>query len=84
MYVEQSALRPRMNRRFRFIDNGGNAVEMEDAGKCETTKSGTNDCDRVSHFSRSFGRSQLCGLTVATSFGRLHSETLVESHGEID
>ena len=45
MNVEESSLRSRMNRGFRFIDSGCYAMKMENTGKCEATESGQPDIE---------------------------------------
>jgi hypothetical protein len=49
VHVEKAALRSRMNGCFRFVDGGGNAVEVKDTGKDKAARTCTNNCDGVSH-----------------------------------
>ena len=79
MDVKQSALPSCMNGRFRFIDNGWNAMQAKNAGKCQASKASTNTCDRVRNFALLLSESA-CGLTVATSTEQLPLEALAESH----
>ncbi len=49
VHVEKAALRSRMNGRFCFVDGGGNAVKVKDAGKDKAARACTNNCDEVLH-----------------------------------
>jgi hypothetical protein len=49
VHVEKTALRSRMNGCFCFVDGGGNAVKVKDAGKDKAARACTDNCDGVVH-----------------------------------
>ena len=49
VHVEEATLRSRMNGRFCFVDGGGNAVKVKDAGKDKAAGACTDNCDVISH-----------------------------------
>jgi hypothetical protein len=49
VHVEKTALRSRMNGCFCFVDNGGNAVNVKDAGKYKAARACTDNWDGFLH-----------------------------------
>jgi len=49
VHVEKATLRSRMNGCFCFVDGGGNAVNVKDAGKDKAAGARTDNCDGISH-----------------------------------
>src|SRR5580658_10177600 len=47
--IEQASLRSCVRRGFSFVDCCCEAMEMENTGECEATKSDTNNCNWISH-----------------------------------
>jgi hypothetical protein len=49
VHVEKATLRSRMNGCFCFVDGGGHAVNVKDAGKDKAARARTDDCDEILH-----------------------------------
>jgi hypothetical protein len=49
VHVEEPTLRSRMNGCLCFVDNGGNAVKVKDAGKDKAAGARTDNCDGILH-----------------------------------